>query len=214
MASTVPQAIRAPAALPVNGWFAGQGYGLQPVPFEPGPIPINGERKTQGTAEAVPFQDREGRVKMPRWSDIPRLLMVATSVLAMTASARAQIEVPSPYHLAHLRGVFVDAKGNAIPDAAVTLDRNDKTLYSIKTDRTGKFEIKHISGRYRLHINMKGYSTVDREVVVGVEAVTYLHGTTLYVIAGPGACSDDCSSVFTSKGKFDQAIRRNTRQNY
>jgi hypothetical protein len=129
-------------------------------------------------------------------------------------SAHAQIEVPSPYHLAHLRGIFVDAKGNPIPDAAVTLDRDDKTLYSTRTDRSGKFEIKHVSGRYRLHINMKGYSTVSRDVIVGLEALTYLHGSTLYIIAGPGACTDDCSSVFTSENRFDQAIRKNTRHDY
>jgi hypothetical protein len=106
--------------------------------------------------------------------------------------------------------VFVDARGNPIPGAAVTLDQDGKVRYSTRTDRAGKFEIKHATGRYTLHVNKMGYSTVGREVIVGVEALTYLHGGTLYVIAGPGACSDDCSSVFTSKSKFDQAIRRNT----
>jgi len=146
---------------------------------------------------------------MPRRNNIQKILAIAVSALAMAAAAQAQIAAPAPYHLAHMRGVFMDAKGNPIPDAAVTLDQNDKVLYSTKTDRAGRFEIKHVSGRYWLHINMKGYSTVDREVIVGVEALTYLHSETLYVIAGPGACSDDCSSVFTSKSKFDQAIHRN-----
>jgi hypothetical protein len=138
------------------------------------------------------------------------ILMSAAMVSVVTVPALAQIATPAPYHLAHLRGVFVDAKGNPIEDAAVTLDRDDRTLDSTRTDRTGKFEIKHASGRYWLRINKKGYAPVDREVIVGVEAMTYLHGETLYIIAGPGACSDDCSAVFTSKGKFEQAIRRNT----
>ena len=151
---------------------------------------------------------------MLRKNNIRNILAIAASVLAMAAVAQAQIAAPAPYHLAHLRGVFVDAKGNPIPDAAVTLDQDDKVLYSTKTDRAGKFEIKHVSGRYWLHVNKKGYSTVGREVIVGVEALTYLHSATLYVIAGPGACSDDCSSVFTSKSKFNQAIRRNTTGHY
>ncbi len=151
---------------------------------------------------------------MLRKNNIRNILAIAASVLVMAAVAQAQIAVPAPYHLAHLRGVFVDAKGNPIPDAAVTLDQDDKVLYSTKTDRAGKFEIKHVSGRYWLHVNKKGYSTVGREVIVGVEALTYLHSATLYVIAGPGACSDDCSSVFTSKSKFNQAIRRNTTGHY
>jgi hypothetical protein len=150
---------------------------------------------------------------MPRRNDIQKILAIAASVLAMAAAAQAQVAAPAPYHLARVRGVFVNSKGNPIPGAAVTLDQNDKVLYSTKTDGAGKFEIKHASGRYWLHINMKGYSTVGREVIVGVEALTYLHSETLYVIAGPAACSDDCSSVFTTRSKFDQAIRRNTGHN-
>ena len=138
------------------------------------------------------------------------ILALVALLTAMTAATQAQIEAPRPYHLARLRGVFVDAKGNPIPGAAVTLDRDDKVMYSTRTNSAGRFEIKHVSGRYWLHVQMKGYSMVSREVIVGVEAVTYLRGGTLYVIAGPGACSDDCSSVFTSKSHFDHAIRRNT----
>jgi hypothetical protein len=147
---------------------------------------------------------------MPRRNNILNTLAVAASVLAMAAAAHAQIAAPAPYHLPRLRGVFVDAKGNPIPGAAVTVGQDGKVLDSTTTNRAGHFEIKHISGHYRLRMNMKGYSTVDREVIIGVEALTYLHNGTLYIIAGPAACSDDCSSVFTSKSQFDHAIRRNT----
>jgi hypothetical protein len=140
---------------------------------------------------------------------LPILIVVSPLEMAATA-ASAQVTAPAPYHLARLRGVFVDEKGNPIPGAAVTLDQDDKVRYSTKTDRTGAFEIKHVTGHYRLRVNMEGYSPLSREVIVGVEALTYLHSDTLYVIAGPGGCSDDCSTVLTSKGKFEQAIRRNT----
>jgi hypothetical protein len=43
-----------------------------------------------------------------------------------------------------------------------------------------------------------------------LETLTLLRSNTLYVIAGPGACTDDCSSVFTSKSDFERTIRRNT----
>jgi hypothetical protein len=127
-----------------------------------------------------------------------------------TVEARAQISVDPPYHVAHLRGLFVDAKGNPIPDAEVTLDRGDKAIYSTHTDGSGKFAIKHVSGRYGLRVQKKGYAKLNRQVIVGLEAETYLRGSTLYMIAGPGACMDDCSSVFTSKSKFKQAIREYT----
>jgi hypothetical protein len=138
------------------------------------------------------------------------LMMLAAWLMAMAVAAQAQIQAPAPYHLAHLRGVFVDEKGTPIAGAAVTLDRGDRVLHSTTTNTAGRFEIKHVAGRYWLHVNKKGYSTLGREVIVG-EALTYLHGATLYVIAGPGACSDDCSSVFTNKSKFNQAIRKNAR---
>ncbi|MFZ1940107.1 MAG: carboxypeptidase-like regulatory domain-containing protein [Terracidiphilus sp.] len=137
-------------------------------------------------------------------------ILALSLLIASAMAAQAQIEAPKPYHLAHLRGFFVDEKGNPIPGAAVTLDQDDKVIYSTQTNNAGRFEIKHVSGRYWLHLHMKGYSTVGREVIVGLEALTYLHSQTLYIIAGPGACSDDCASVFTSKGQFNYAIRRNT----
>jgi hypothetical protein len=141
---------------------------------------------------------------------ILRLFLMTAPVLTIAMSARAQIETPKPYHLPHLRGVFVDEKGNPIPGASVTLDQDDRIMYSAKTDRAGRFEVKHVSGHYWLHVDKRGYSMVRREVIVGVEALTYLHSGTLYVIAGPGACTDDCSSVFTSRSEFDHALRRNS----
>jgi hypothetical protein len=138
------------------------------------------------------------------------LLLLFASMMATVAPA--QVQPPGPYHLARLRGVFVDEQGNPIPDAAVSLDQDDKAIYSTKTDRTGRFEIKHASGRFSLHIDKSGYSIVRREVIVGVEAATYLHIETLYVISGPGACTDDCSQIFTSESKFEKAIRKDTKQ--
>ncbi len=145
---------------------------------------------------------------MPRRNDIPKILAAVALVSAAGVAVRAQIEAPRPYHVSRLRGLYVDYKGNPIPGATVTLDQDDVVKYSTQTDRAGRFEIRHALGRYSLHVDKKGYSTVDRQVVVGLEAVTYLHGSTLYVIAGPGACTDDCSTVFTSRGKFEKAIRR------
>jgi hypothetical protein len=141
---------------------------------------------------------------------ILKLLVITSLLIPMAAAAHTQLEGPGPYHLAHLHGVFVDAKGNPIQGAAVTLvDRDNKIRSSTTTDRSGRFALKHVSGHYWLRLKSPGYSVVNREVVVG-EAVTYLHGATLYMIAGPGACTDDCSSVFTSRRDFEHAIRRNT----
>jgi hypothetical protein len=143
---------------------------------------------------------------------IPTMILVGSLVLSQLA--HAQLDIPGPMHLAHLHGVFVNAKGNPIQGAEVTLVRDEKVIYSTRTDKAGKFAFKHVSGRFWLQMRMKGYSRVDREVIVGIEALMYLRPNELYVIAGPGACTDDCSTVFLSRDKFDQAIRRNNGNPY
>jgi hypothetical protein len=133
--------------------------------------------------------------------------VLAAVVLTPVAPASAQIAADPPFHLAHLKGIYTDSHGSPIADATVTLDQDDRVKYSTRTDRAGRFEIKHVVGRYWLHVHRDGFAPVGRQVIVGLEAATYLHGSTLYMIAGPGACTDDCSKVFTSKGRYEQAIR-------
>ena len=75
------------------------------------------------------------------------------------------------------------------------------------------FAFDHVYGHFQLHIDRTHYSPLDREVIVGIETAE-LSRKMLYVIAGPGACTDDCSSVFTNKNEFQKTIHRNTQHNY
>jgi hypothetical protein len=134
----------------------------------------------------------------------------ATAVwLAVSPPSWAKIEMAEPLHLWRIHGFFVNPAGRPIENVEVTLVRDGTALYKTRTDGEGKFSFDHIYGRYWLHIDKSEYSQLSREVIVG-EMVTLLSEKTLYVIAGPGACTDDCSSVFTSKSEFDRTIRRNT----
>lgn len=145
-----------------------------------------------------------------RWRFGWAILIGALAAVAPMVSAHAQPEGPAPFHVAHLRGVVVDEKGKAVPGVDVTLVRNEKILYTTKTDKAGRFNFDHISGAYWLRMKPAGYSTVNREVIVGVEALMYLRKTAMYVILGPGACTDDCATVLTDRDKFEKAIRRNS----
>jgi hypothetical protein len=127
---------------------------------------------------------------------------------AASAVSGAQLEIPGPFHLSHLAGAVVSQSGTPIEHAEINLVQDDKTVYSTRTDAKGRFQFKGVTGRYVLRMHVPGYSIVSREVIVGFEIVTALEGNKLYVILGPGACSDDCSSVFTSKREFNQALRR------
>src|SRR3954453_2386108 len=138
------------------------------------------------------------------------LLALCLGSLACTV-AWAKVEPPGPLHLWRLHGFFMDSSGKPIENVEVTLVREGTILHKTKTDASGKFAFDHISGRFRLHIDRSNhFSELSREVIVGLETAMMLRSNTLYVIAGPGACTDDCSSVFTSKSDYEKTIRRNT----
>ena len=138
-----------------------------------------------------------------------RAFFATAILLAPSVIAWAKVEPPGALHLWRLQGFYVNAAGKPIENVEVTLVRDGNIRYKAKTDASGSFEFEHVYGRYSLHIERSGdYSQLSREVIVG-EAATLLRGNKLYVIAGPGACTDDCSSVFTNKSDFDKAIRRN-----
>ena len=123
----------------------------------------------------------------------------------------AKVEPAGPLHLWRLHGFFMSAAGKPFENVEVLLVRDGVVRYRAKTDAAGQFAFDHVYGRYSLQIEKtKDYSQLAREVTVG-EAVTMLHRNTLYVIAGPGACTDDCSSVFTSKSEFENAVRKHSK---
>lgn len=135
------------------------------------------------------------------------LFLVACGVLW------ARVEGPGTLHMWRLHGVFVDATGKPIANVDVILQRDGKVAYRTTTDKAGRFAFPHAYGHYLLHIDRTRYSQLSRDVVVGVD-LAMLHRNMLYVIAGPGACTDDCSAVFTSKSEFQRTLHRNTEHHY
>jgi hypothetical protein len=122
--------------------------------------------------------------------------------------------VEGPLHVAHIQGIVVNGRGKPVAGAKVTLERAEKVAYETKTDDSGRFDFDHVSGQYLLHVNRTEYAGASREVIVGEALMTVMRRNTIYVIAGPGACTDDCSSVFASKSEFDRIIKRNNGHNY
>ncbi len=140
-----------------------------------------------------------------------RFWVVMAMCLVATGLSWGRVEVPGPIHLWRIHGFYMNPAGKPIENAEVTLLRDEKVAYSTRTDGSGKFAFEHVTGRYWLHIKAPNYSGLSREVLVGLETATVLRRNTLYVIAGPRACTDDCSSIYSSRSEFDRAVRRNTR---
>jgi len=133
--------------------------------------------------------------------------------IVLCVVAHAQLEMPKPFRLSHLAGVVVDPNGKPVDNAEITLLRDDKVVRTTQTDAAGRFAIKNVTGHYSIRMKTPNYSIVSRDVFVQLELVTQIAGNRLYVILGPGQCSDDCSTVVTSKNDFDRALHRITGHN-
>ncbi len=142
-----------------------------------------------------------------------RTLAVIAVFAAFCTASHAQLEMPKPFHLSHLAGDVVNPNGRPAETTEITLLRDDKVIRTTQTDAAGRFEIRDVTGHYLLRMKTPNYSIVSREVIVEFELVTAIEGNRLYIILGPGQCSDDCSTVFTSKNDFDRALRRITARN-
>ena len=125
---------------------------------------------------------------------------------------QAQLDLPRAERLSHVEGVVVNDAGHPMAKLEVTLTRDEQTAYRTQTDKAGEFRFEHVgSGPYLFRVRRSANAPAERQIVVTDEMVTALERKKLYVILGPGACQDACSSVVTSKRDFDRAIRKNNR---
>ena len=132
--------------------------------------------------------------------------------IAGAAALHAQLDLPAPERLTHVEGIIVDDTGRPAAELQVTLVRDEQIAYQTQTNRSGQFRIQHVrSGPYIFRVKRSGNAPAERQIMVTDEVVTALERKRLYVILGPGACQDACSSVLTSKRDFDKAIRKLSR---
>ncbi len=119
----------------------------------------------------------------------------------------AQVDVPGPMQLARAEGVVVNTFGKPVVNAEITLAKDDTVVYRTRTDNAGRFHFEHAIGHFWFRVARTDNAPAVQEVIVGDLVTSYLERKKLYVIVGPGACTDACSSVFSNKHQFDRAIR-------
>ncbi len=125
---------------------------------------------------------------------------------------RAQVDIPGPERLTHVRGFVANPTGHPAADLGITLVRDEHVALQTKTDKSGEFEFEHVpAGAYLFRVERSKDAPAERQIVVTDEIVTVLERKKLYVLLGPGACQDACSAVLTSKKDFDKAVRKNNR---
>jgi hypothetical protein len=122
---------------------------------------------------------------------------------------QAQVEVDKTEHIAKAEGLVVNSEGKPVTHVEVVLAQDGKPVYTTRTDDRGAFGFDHASGRYTFRVARTAeYAPAVRDVVVNFEIASSVERKKLYVIVGPGACEDACSSVFTSKSEFKKAIKK------
>jgi hypothetical protein len=138
-----------------------------------------------------------------------RTLLLALVCAVICCVARAQqLEMDGPIRLARAEGIVTDSYGKPVANVEVALLRDDKVRMSTRTDQAGAFRFDHAEGGYLLRVARTENAPAARQIVVRAELGTLLERKKLYVVLGPGACADECSSVYTSKQEFDHAIRK------
>jgi hypothetical protein len=141
-----------------------------------------------------------------------RCFLGAAVAISLCWPAGAQLEIPGPEHLVRVEGVVVNSEGKPVANAEVTLTRDGNVMYTAHADQRGEFSFKHVSGQFTFRVARTQYAPAAREIIVTDELVTRAERKKLYVIVGPGACEDECSSVLTNKQQFEKALKEKNRQ--
>jgi len=141
-----------------------------------------------------------------------RCFLSAAIFMSLSLASRAQLDIPGPEHLVRVEGLVVNSSGKPVVNAEITLTRDGKTMFTTRTDQAGAFRFGHVAGRFEFRVARTEYAPAVREIRVTDELITRTERKRLYVIVGPGACMDECSSVLTDKRQFEKAIREKNRQ--
>jgi hypothetical protein len=130
--------------------------------------------------------------------------------MMFVVAASAQIDVVT-FHLPKVRGAVTDKSGVPVANAEVDLVSvsDSAAIWTVKTNPFGSFRIDCNGGSYWLQIKATGLSTASMHVIVASDLRSLFHQSQLHVALGPNACMDECSWVYTSKRKFDHAVRLN-----
>jgi flagella basal body P-ring formation protein FlgA len=134
--------------------------------------------------------------------------------LLLSPQVYSQVADEGALHVARFQGIVVDTHGKPVVGAKVTLVREEKVKFETTTDNSGRFRFDHVSGDYLLHVDRTENAGATREVIVEEILPILMLRNSIYVIVGPGACTDDCSSIFASRSEFDHALKRNNGPHY
>lgn len=143
---------------------------------------------------------------------LARALQLVLFCSVICGVSRAQLETAGPIRLTSVEGLVVNSWGKSVANVEVTLSQDGEVALKTHTDQAGAFQFDRVSGDYLFQVARSEYAPAARQIVAQVEIVTLMEHKKLYVILGPAACMDACSSVLTSKREFERALRKLNRK--
>jgi hypothetical protein len=147
---------------------------------------------------------------MPKINNMRIIALLAAMLFSMAnANAlQAHVDIDKPERLVKVEGLVVNTQGNPVSGAPITLERDGKVIHQVMTDSSGRFKFGQVHGDYLFHVGRTQYSPAVLSVTVGDDLVVVVERKKLYVIAGPGACEDECSTVTTDKIEFKKILKQ------
>jgi hypothetical protein len=140
------------------------------------------------------------------------VMLAALACSAFGLAVRAQVAPEPPIHLASVEGYIVDTSGKPLVHADVSLEKDGAVAYKTSTDDAGAFHFDRVQGDFLFRVARTQFAPAAREIHVGELIQSYVMRKKLYVIVGPGACMDECSTIFTNKHDFQKAVQKKNKK--
>ena len=130
-------------------------------------------------------------------------------VSAFVVAAHGQVDCVEPRIIsaANIQGQIFDPSGISIPEASVTILREDKEVTKLKTDKEGRFYVESREGIYRLKISAPGFEASQFRVRVRRHSLGLQRSPTIRILLG--LPSLNCAWATTREKEFRREVRNN-----
>jgi hypothetical protein len=146
---------------------------------------------------------------MPRRNDSRTTMLLTVAILLTITVANAQVDCfYRTLHIGRLHGIVTDQLGDPVSDAIVRLKRDGNSVAEARTDGTGQFAIKKVTGHFDLTIEATGFSKAWSPLEIGRDVQSLFQKSMLRVMLLVGG-GEDCEVVTTNKKEFEKAVRTN-----
>lgn len=153
---------------------------------------------------------------MPRRNDINlgsiRSTIGVGLLLFVAAGSYSQVDCVDPnlIKVSRIHGQVFDPSGVPIPDATISLSREDKAVSTVKTGTTGDFSFKAPVGVYAVRISATGFDQLNFQVRNGADLSSLFRGSDIRAVLSIARVS--CPWATTSNREFQRSLKESRKR--